>query len=124
MGGELSSCDQTPLSGNRAGREGCGGPQRGRLAPARRRPEERFLARLEDPILRWLALDGYGFHEGIFRRGRYIEGRAELIKDKAPAKAEAPKADKKAAAPKADSKPASTKNAAPAKAAAKKPSKK
>lgn len=28
---------------------------------------ERFLARLEDPILRWLALDGYGFHEGYFR---------------------------------------------------------
>ncbi|HEV7784465.1 MAG TPA: DUF1702 family protein [Thermoanaerobaculia bacterium] len=28
---------------------------------------ERYLARLADPLLRWLALDGYGFHEGFFR---------------------------------------------------------
>lgn len=27
---------------------------------------ERYLARLADPLLRWLALDGYGFHEGFF----------------------------------------------------------
>jgi hypothetical protein len=26
----------------------------------------RYLNRLEDPLLRWLALDGYGFHEGFF----------------------------------------------------------
>lgn len=26
----------------------------------------RYLTRLEDPLLRWLALDGYGFHEGFF----------------------------------------------------------
>lgn len=26
----------------------------------------RYLERLEDPLLRWLALDGYGFHEGYF----------------------------------------------------------
>jgi hypothetical protein len=34
---------------------------------------ERFLARLEDPILRWLALDGYGFHEGYFRWPQSVE---------------------------------------------------
>jgi enediyne biosynthesis protein E3 len=34
---------------------------------------ERFLARLEDPLLRWLALDGYGFHEGYFRWPRSVE---------------------------------------------------
>ena len=27
---------------------------------------ERYLARLADPLLRWLALDGFGFHEGFF----------------------------------------------------------
>ena len=35
----------------------------------------RLLARLEDPVLRWLALDGYGFHEGFFRWPRSIERR-------------------------------------------------
>ncbi|HEX6898293.1 MAG TPA: DUF1702 family protein [Thermoanaerobaculia bacterium] len=34
---------------------------------------ERFLARLEDPVLRWLALDGYGFHEGFFHWPRSVE---------------------------------------------------
>jgi enediyne biosynthesis protein E3 len=34
---------------------------------------ERFLARLEDPLLRWLALDGYGFHEGYFHWPRSVE---------------------------------------------------
>jgi hypothetical protein len=32
----------------------------------------RPLARL-DPLLRWLAVDGYGFHEGYFHCHRYIE---------------------------------------------------
>lgn len=32
----------------------------------------RFLARLADPVLRWLALDGYGFHEGYFRWPRSV----------------------------------------------------
>lgn len=36
---------------------------------------ERLLARLEDPVLRWLALDGYGFHEGFFRWPRFVERR-------------------------------------------------
>ena len=36
---------------------------------------ERLLARLDDPLLRWLALDGYGFHEGFFRWPRSVEGR-------------------------------------------------
>jgi hypothetical protein len=31
-----------------------------------------FLRRL-DPLLRWLALDGYGFHEGYFNWPRYVE---------------------------------------------------
>ena len=33
---------------------------------------EPSLARL-DPLLRWLAVDGYGFHQGYFHRHRYIE---------------------------------------------------
>jgi hypothetical protein len=33
------------------------------------------LARL-DPLLRWLVVDGYGFHEGYFGWPRYIEQRA------------------------------------------------
>jgi len=31
---------------------------------------ERLLARFGDPVLRWLALDGYGFHEGYFHPPR------------------------------------------------------
>jgi hypothetical protein len=30
--------------------------------------------RRRDPLLRWLALDGMGFHEGYFRWGRYAAG--------------------------------------------------
>ena len=41
------------------------------LARLRRHPEP-FLAKF-DPVLRWLILDGYGFHEGFFRRRRYID---------------------------------------------------
>jgi enediyne biosynthesis protein E3 len=41
------------------------------LARLRRRPEK-FLARL-DPVVGWIALDGYGFHEGFFSRQRYVE---------------------------------------------------
>jgi hypothetical protein len=40
------------------------------LARLRRKPE-RFLARL-DPVLGWLILDGYGFHEGFFSSRRFI----------------------------------------------------
>jgi enediyne biosynthesis protein E3 len=36
---------------------------------------ERRLSRL-DPVLRWLALDGYGFHEGYFDWPRYADGAA------------------------------------------------
>ena len=32
----------------------------------------RYLARF-DPLLRWLVVDGYGFHEGFFRWRRYLE---------------------------------------------------
>src|SRR5579864_6211980 len=41
------------------------------LARLRRKPE-RFLTRL-DPVLGWLIIDGYGFHEGFFARRRYVE---------------------------------------------------
>jgi hypothetical protein len=41
------------------------------LARLHRNPE-RFLPRL-DPVLGWLILDGYGFHEGFFARQRYVE---------------------------------------------------
>ncbi|MEO7019923.1 MAG: DUF1702 family protein [Ktedonobacteraceae bacterium] len=44
------------------------------LARLRRKPEP-FITRL-DPVLRWLALDGYGFHEGFFSRRRYVEEQA------------------------------------------------
>lgn len=36
---------------------------------------ERLLARLENPLERWLALDGYGFHEGFFHWPRSVERR-------------------------------------------------
>lgn len=35
---------------------------------------ERQLSRL-DPLLRWLAMDGYGFHEGFFRWRQYLAGQ-------------------------------------------------
>ncbi|HKI03256.1 MAG TPA: DUF1702 family protein [Thermoanaerobaculia bacterium] len=36
---------------------------------------ERLLARFGDPVLRWLALDGYGFHEGFFHWPRSVGGQ-------------------------------------------------
>lgn len=44
------------------------------LARLHRRPEP-YLKRL-DPLLGWVILDGYGFHEGFFSRKRYVEQRA------------------------------------------------
>jgi enediyne biosynthesis protein E3 len=44
------------------------------LARLRRRPE-RFLARL-DPLLCWVVVDGYGFHEGFFAYRRSIQRQA------------------------------------------------
>ena len=41
------------------------------LARLRRRPET-ALARM-DPLLRWLAMDGYGFHEGYFHARECID---------------------------------------------------
>ena len=35
---------------------------------------EQFLGGF-DPLLRWLVVDGYGFHEGFFRWRRYLEER-------------------------------------------------
>jgi hypothetical protein len=40
-----------------------------------RRSVTSHLARL-DPLLRWLVVDGYGFHEGYFGWPRYVEQRA------------------------------------------------
>lgn len=34
---------------------------------------DRFMASL-DPLLRWLAIDGYGFHEGYFHFRRWMDG--------------------------------------------------
>ncbi|MBN2563243.1 MAG: DUF1702 family protein [Phycisphaerae bacterium] len=44
------------------------------LARLRRRPD-RWLDRF-DPLLRWLVVDGYGFHECFFHRQRCIEQQA------------------------------------------------
>lgn len=43
------------------------------LARLHKQPE-RVLARL-DPLLCWLAMDGYGFHEGFFFPRRAVEGK-------------------------------------------------
>lgn len=42
------------------------------LARLRRSPEP-FLRRLPDPVVRWLVMDGYGFHEGFFKPARHVE---------------------------------------------------
>ncbi len=44
------------------------------LARLGRQPE-RYLAQL-DPLLGWVIVDGYGFHEGFFSMRRYIQERA------------------------------------------------
>jgi hypothetical protein len=44
------------------------------LARMKRRPEP-FLKQL-DPILSWVIVDGYGFHEGFFARRRYVDQHA------------------------------------------------
>ena len=42
------------------------------LARLRRRPEPFLLTRMADPVLRWLVMDGYGFHQGFFTPARYV----------------------------------------------------
>ncbi|GLV53920.1 hypothetical protein KDH_07710 [Dictyobacter sp. S3.2.2.5] len=42
------------------------------LALLRRKPEP-FMARMDDPVLCWLVMDGYGFHKGFFSRRRYVD---------------------------------------------------
>lgn len=42
------------------------------LALMRRRPEP-FIARLEDPVICWLVMEGYGFHKGFFSGRRYVD---------------------------------------------------
>ena len=41
-----------------------------------RRGTNRYFHKL-DPLLRWLAMDGYGFHEGYFHWQRTIEARQQ-----------------------------------------------
>ena len=43
--------------------------------PWLRRNVDRPMTRL-DPLLRWLAIDGYGFHEGYFYGPKFIKGQA------------------------------------------------
>ena len=33
---------------------------------------ERYISRLTDPVMRWLAMDGFGFHEGFFHASRSV----------------------------------------------------
>jgi enediyne biosynthesis protein E3 len=42
------------------------------LALLRRKPEP-FMAHLEDRVLCWLVMEGYGFNKGFFSRRRYID---------------------------------------------------
>lgn len=46
------------------------------LARLRSRRPERFLARLENPVFRWMVVDGYGFYKGFFSQRRYIKEKA------------------------------------------------
>ncbi len=46
------------------------------MAHARLRMPTRRLLRRLDPLLRWLAVDGYGFHEGFFHWHRAFERQA------------------------------------------------
>lgn len=46
------------------------------LAALRRRPGA--VLRSFDPFIRWLAVDGYGFHEGFFHTRRSFSGRPPL----------------------------------------------
>ncbi|MDF0531669.1 DUF1702 family protein [Tsukamurella sp. 8F] len=41
------------------------------LARMGRLPEP-FLNRLDNPVERWLVMDGYGFHHGFFQREKYV----------------------------------------------------
>ena len=45
------------------------------LALLRRNPEP-FIARLEDRVICWLVMEGYGFHKGFFLRHRYVDEQA------------------------------------------------
>ncbi|GAB3432900.1 DUF1702 family protein [Flindersiella endophytica] len=44
------------------------------LARIHRNPEP-FRVRLGDPVLSWVVVDGYGFHEGFFRQRRHVAQR-------------------------------------------------
>lgn len=48
------------------------------LARLRRNPEP-FRRRLDDPVMSWVVLDGYGFHEGFFAHRRHVQERATPV---------------------------------------------
>lgn len=52
------------------------------LARLRRKPEP-FIAKMADRVLCWLAMDGYGFHEGFFHPDRHV-ARREVPKHLSP----------------------------------------
>lgn len=45
------------------------------LARLGRKPEP-FINKMKDHTVSWLIMEGYGFHEGFFRRPRYVEAQA------------------------------------------------
>jgi enediyne biosynthesis protein E3 len=47
------------------------------LALLRRKPEP-FIARLEDRVICWLVMEGYGFHKGFFSRRSYVDKQEVL----------------------------------------------
>lgn len=44
------------------------------LARLHQRPQP-FIDKLSHPVLKWLVMDGFGFHEGFFRPDRYVIGQ-------------------------------------------------
>nr|WP_312881594.1 DUF1702 family protein [Actinomadura alba] len=50
-----------------------------------RLPRFRWPKTVLDPVVRWLVLDGYGFHQAYFRTGTYVRGRAEPARLRWPA---------------------------------------
>lgn len=48
------------------------------LAMLRNKRPDLFLAQQEQPVLRWMIMNGYGFFRGFFARKRYIAGQAQV----------------------------------------------
>lgn len=81
----LAALDLITFSGGRRLKEFTDGPGAAHIYPiyvgvglalARlKRNPEAYLSKL-DPLLGWVIVDGYGFHEGFFRRRKYIDRHA------------------------------------------------